>query len=616
MSKATPAPHRSLRKIIGAHLGEVRGRLALAGLCMAGFTLTELIAPWPLKIIFDHLLLDRSLPAWLHWLTPIFAQGRTTAIVAISGSIILIALFRGIFAYFQSFITARIGHEMVYRLRLDLFAHLQQLSLSFHARARTGELLTRVVSDTAALKDIFAESALNFTAHSLTVIGMMIVMLTLDWQMALIVLATLPVLCWALFGVYRRIKASARQQREREGAVAARIYDVLTSLQIVRAFARERIEQERFQQEGASTLAEGVRTARMEAAATRSVELISAGGLCAVVLFGSLRVVRGQLLPGEVLIFTAYLTSLYKPLRTLARISSQYTKALASAERIGAILRLEPEYPDDQHGLEVTQLAGEIVFENVSFSYDSTDGSPLALRDISFHVHPGERIALVGASGAGKSTIANLLLAFYKPQSGRILIDGRDIREYQRESLRRQIGVVLQESLLVGASIRENIAYGRIDATNQEIEQAAREAAAHEFIIQTPDGYETIVGERGNTLSGGQRQRICLARAIIKRPSLLILDEPTSAIDAESTRLVQNALDRLQAGKTMIVISHQFAGIEKFDRILVLRAGRIVDAGTHRQLIERGGYYRDLYRAAGTHPAPSPIEDPIEDLKT
>lgn len=598
MSSVTPDRARTLKAIIRKHLGEVRGSLLIAGACMAGFTLTELIAPWPLKIIFDHLLLDKRLPGFLDWLTPLLALGRTLAIVTIATSIIVIALFRGIFAYLQSFITARIGHEMVYRLRIDLFAHLQQLSLSFHARARTGELLTKVVSDTAALKDIFAESALTFSAHSLTVIGMFIIMFSLDWRMAAIVLATFPVLSWALFGVYRKIKASARQQREREGIVASRIYDVLSSLQIVRAFAREKLEQERFEREGASTLAEGIRTARMEAAATRSVELISSAGLCAVVLFGSLQVVRGRILPGDVLIFTAYLTSMYKPLRTLARISSQYSKAMASAERIAEILRIEPEIVDDESGIVVSRLNGEIAFEHVSFSYDTSRQSTLALRDISFRIAPGERVALVGASGAGKSTIANLLLRFYQPQKGRILIDGREITSYQLQSLRRQFGVVLQDSVLVGASIRENIAYGKPDATDAEIEQAARDSAAHEFISQLPDGYETIVGERGSTLSGGQRQRVCLARAIIKQPSLLILDEPTSAVDAESTNLIQQALDRLRQGKTMIVISHQFSGIEKFDRILVLKSGQIVEEGPHHKLLEMNGYYRKLFSTA------------------
>jgi ABC-type multidrug transport system fused ATPase/permease subunit len=583
---------RTLAAIVREHLSEVRGSLILSAFCMAGFTLTELIAPWPLKIIFDHILLDKRLPVSLIWLSPVISFGKPAAVIAISLAILLIALFRGVFAYFQSFITSRIGYELVYRLRSELFGHLQQLSLSYHARVRTGELLTKVVSDTSALKDVFAESALTFTSHLLTVIGMFIIMFTLNWRMGLIVLATFPFLSYALFGVYRRIKASARMQREREGAVASRIHEVLSSLQIVRAFAREKLEQERFDRDSTYTLEEGIRTARMEAAATRSVEIISAAGLCAVVLFGALQVIGGRMLPGEVLIFTAYLTSMYKPLRTLARISSQYSKAMASAERIAEILRIEPELVDDKQGVKVSSLKGEIAFRDVSFDYG--DGIDV-LNNVSFTISAGERVALVGASGAGKSTIANLLLRFYQPQSGKILIDGLEIEKYQRQSLRRRIGVVMQESILIGASIRENIAYGKTDATDKEIEEAAIEASAHEFISKLPEGYETIIGERGSTLSGGQRQRICLARAIIKQPSLLILDEPTSAIDAESTMLIQNALNKLQQGKTMIVISHQFAGIEDFDQILALKNGRIIEQGTHAQLIALKGYYHDLF---------------------
>ncbi len=595
---------RTLAAIVREHLSEVRGSLILSAFCMAGYTLTELIAPWPLKIIFDHILLDKRLPGSLIWLSPVISFGKPAAVIAISLAILLIALFRGVFAYFQSFITSRIGYELVYRLRSELFGHLQQLSLSFHARVRTGELLTKVVSDTSALKDVFAESALTFTSHLLTVVGMFIIMFTLNWRMGLIVLATFPFLSYALFGVYRRIKASARMQREREGAVASRIHEVLSSLQIVRAFAREKLEQERFDRDSTYTLEEGIRTARMEAAATRSVEIISAAGLCAVVLFGALQVIGGRMLPGEVLIFTAYLTSMYKPLRTLARISSQYSKAMASAERIAEILRIEPELVDDKQGVKVSSLKGEIVFRDVSFDYG--DGIDV-LNNVSFTISAGERVALVGASGAGKSTIANLLLRFYQPQSGMILIDGLEIEKYQRQSLRRRIGVVMQESILIGASIRENIAYGKTDATDKEIEEAAIEASAHEFISKLPEGYETIIGERGSTLSGGQRQRICLARAIIKQPSLLILDEPTSAIDAESTMLIQNALNKLQQGKTMIVISHQFAGIEEFDQILVLKNGRIIEQGTHTQLIALKGYYHDLFYLQHPHTGNEPV---------
>ncbi len=586
----------TLREIVREQLLKAKWSLAVAGLSMFGFTLTELIAPWPLKIIFDHILLDKNLPASLGWLSGLLAHGEITAVVMLSLTIVVIAAFRGGFAYLHSFITSRVGYEMVYRLRTELFAHLQQLSLSFHARTRTGELLTKVVSDTSALKDVFAESAVNFVSHLLTVVGMFAVMFALNWRLGFVALASFPAVCYALFTVYRRIKASARRQREREGNVASRIHEVLSALHLVRAFAREKHEQERFEKESSHTLEEGVRMARMEAAASRAVEIISAAGLCAVVLFGALQVIEGRILPGEVLIFTAYLTNMYKPLRTLARISSQFSKAMASADRIAEIFKIEPERLPERlgahHGVRVQRLRGEIVFKNVSFDYGDGKG---VLREVSFHIKPGQRVAFVGASGAGKSTIASLLLRFYEPQTGEILIDGVEIRQYERESLRRQIGVVLQDSILFGASIRENIAYGKPLATDEEIAAAAREAHAEEFIAQLPDAYDTIIGERGSTLSGGQRQRLCLARALIKKPSVLLLDEPTSAIDAESSALIQQTITRLLDGKTMLVISHQFAGIENFDQILVLKTGRIVEQGTHAQLVERRGYYFDLF---------------------
>lgn len=586
----------TLAELVKEHLLAAKWGLTAAALAMLGFTLAELLAPWPLKIIFDHILLHKELPAALAWLSPLLTRGQTLAVIALALSIIVIAAARGVCGYFQTFITARIGHELVYRLRRELFAHLQQLSLSYHSRARSGELLTKVTGDTSALKDVFAESALTFGSHLLTVIGMFIVMFALNWRLSLVALASFPAVSYALFAVYRRVKVSARRQREREGAVASRIHEVLSSLHLVRAFAREQHEQDRFDKESGHSLEEGVRTARMEAAATRAVEIISATGLCAVVLYGALQVLAGRLLPGEVLIFTAYLTSMYKPLRTLARISSQFSKAMASAERIANIFETEPDTFDHHQGVCAYSLHGEIVFDNVSFDYGDGKG---VLRNVSFKIEPGQRVALVGASGAGKSTIASLLLRFYEPQAGTITIDGIAIERYERESLRRQIGMVLQDSILFGASINENIAYGKPHATDEEIERAARDAHAHEFILRLPDGYDTIIGERGSTLSGGQRQRLCLARALIKRPSLLILDEPTAAIDAASSALIQQSINRLLQGKTLLVIAHKFAGIEDFDQILVLRSGQIVERGTHAQLLRQRGYYHELFNWQG-----------------
>ena len=581
------------KQIVLNNLRHVKGKLFLATLCMLGFTITELLSPWPLKIIFDHILLDKPPPDFLPLVGEILQRDKIASLVWISSTLILIAFLRGFFSYTQLYMTSRIGYQMVYALRGELFTHLQRLSLSFHNRARTGELLTKITGDTNILKDIFADSALTFTAHLLTLIGAFVVMFTLNWRLSLIVLVTLPILGYALFYLYRNVKASAKKQRRREGKVNSRINEVLTSLSLVQAFGMEGYEKERFETESAGSLEQSIQTARREAAATRTVEIISATGIWAVVLFGSLQVLKGHMTPGELLVFISYLNHMYKPIRNLAKLSTKFSKAMVSAERISEILEVEPQIVDSPHAVEASNLKGEIIFQQVSFEYG--DGKDV-LKDVSFSIAPGGQVALVGASGGGKSTLVKLILRLYDPLGGTILIDGVDIKQYQMESLRREIGIVLQDSILFGATIRENISYGKPDATMEEIEEAARQAHAHEFITALPEGYDTIIGERGGTLSGGQRQRISLARTIIKRPSILILDEPTSAVDAESAKLIQDALGRFLKGRTSLVIVHQFSSIKNFDQILVLRQGKLVEKGTHDELLSLKGYYYQLYQ--------------------
>ncbi|HLF86611.1 MAG TPA: ABC transporter ATP-binding protein, partial [Nitrospiria bacterium] len=527
------------------------------------------------------------------FLKGIFEEGKVVPLIVISLMILLIAVFRGAFSYLQIFMTSRIGYQMVYALRRELFTHIQRLSLSFHSRARSGELLTKITGDTNALRDLFAESALAFLSHLLTVIGMFAIMFVMNWKLGFIVLATFPVLFYALFHLYGKIKASSKKQRKKEGKIASRISEILTSISMVQAFGRERYEEERFVAESAQTLEESIRTAQLEAASARFVEIISAIGIWGGILFGSLEVIKGHMTPGDVLVFASYLTNIYKPIKNLAKLSARFSKAIVSAERIGEILEIEPEIEDDPNAVEAYGLKGEIVFDQVSFNYQ--DGKQV-LKDISFSILPGQRVALVGISGAGKSTIASLILRLYDPQDGMILIDGMDIRRYKRESLRREIGIVLQDSILFGATIRENISYGKHDATMEEITDAAKQAHAHEFISTLPEGYDTIIGERGSTLSGGQRQRISLARALIKRPSILILDEPTSAVDAKSAQLIEEAVKRLQEGKTCLVIVHQFSSIKDFDQILVLKNGDVVERGNHDELLNLRGYYYQLYQ--------------------
>jgi len=497
-----------------------------------------------------------------------------------------------VFSYFQIFITSSIGYKMVYALRRELFTHLQQLSLSFHNRSRSGDLMTKIAGDTNTLKDVFADSIMKFASYSLTVIGMLAVMMVIDWKVGAIALATLPFLCFSLFHLFRKTKASVKAQKKQEGKVNSRMTEVLSAIPLVQAFARERYEEELFDAVTAETVRESIRVARLEAAATRSSEIITAVGTAAAVLFGATQVLSGRMLPGELVLVVGYLTNMYKPIRSLAKLSTDLSKAMASAERISDVLDIEPEIQDPPHAIEAQRLKGEIVFEGVSFDYG--DGKDV-LRQVSFAGSPGQRVALVGASGAGKSTIVSLILRLYEPQEGRILIDGVDIRQYRRDSLRRQIGLVLQQSILFGATIRENIAYGSPEANLDRIVAAARAANADEFIRELEDGYDTVIGERGATLSGGQRQRIAIARALIRDAPILILDEPMTGLDVESEGKVREALDRLMAGKTSLMITHDLPSIADADLVLLLEEGRIADRGTHAELVARSGRYRQLY---------------------
>lgn len=581
------------RQLVLAQLARSKYGLVLATLCMLGFTLATLLVPWPLKLIFDYVLLAKPMPEHLEWLQQLQQSGTLATLVVLSSSILFIAILRGIFSYYQSFLTAKIGCQMVCTLRSELFSHLQSLSMSFHNRARSGEILNKLTSDTNALKDVFAESLLTIATHALTVLSMFVIMFILDWQLSLIVLATFPLLFIALHGLYKKIRITVRSQRKQEGRIASRVSETLRSVPMIQAYGREQYESERFDQANNLTMQQSIRSARLEAGASRMAEIIAAIGTTVVVLFGSLQVMKGNMSLGDILIFSAYITSIYKPVRHIAKLSTKFSKASVSIERIAEIFAIEPDIKDSPDAIAAPLLKGDIAFEQVSFGYEKQ--GQLILNDISFRIAAGQKVALVGTSGAGKSTLANLILRLYDPLQGRILIDGVELRHYQRTSLRKQLGIVPQTPVVFGASVRENIAYGKLDATDTEIEQAARQAFAHNFIARLPEGYETIVGEGGGTLSGGQRQRISLARAIIKQPSIFVLDEPTAALDAESEDYIRHMMMDTLAEHTLLLIAHRFSTIKDFDHILVLKAGKIAEQGTHKELVSLGGHYAYLF---------------------
>ena len=588
-----------LRSIAFEYLGRIRGRLMLAALCMFGFIGTQLLMPWPLKVAFDYILLDKPAPRALSMLRGLDEDRKVRALIAVSVAIVLLAVLRGLFSYLQLTITASAGQKLVYTIRRELFAHLQRLSLSFHSRTRSGELLSKIAADTNTLRDLYTESALGLAGDVITIVGMLAVMLWLDWRLGLIVLATFPILLGMFFYRYRTVRHSVARQRRKEGRIASQLTEILAAVPLVQAFGREQYEAERFETESSASLEEGIRTARLEAAATRGVEITRAIGVASILLFGSLEVLAGRMTLGTVVVFTSYLSHLYRPIRDLAKLSKSFAKASVSSERIGEILEAEPEIQDRPNAVDAGGLSGAIVFDNVTFDYG--DGRPV-LKDVSFTVAPGERLALVGVSGAGKSTLVSLILRFYDPVAGSISIDGVDIRDYRCESLRREIGIVQQDSLLLGTTIRENIAYGKAGATDEEIVAAARAANAHEFIVELNRGYDTVIGERGASLSGGERRRLSIARALIRKAPILILDEPMSGLDVESEGKVRNALAHVMSGKTCILITHDLASATSADSIVILEHGRVVERGTHAELIEGDRRYRQLYEMkAGRH---------------
>ncbi|MDX6529049.1 MAG: ATP-binding cassette, subfamily bacterial [Blastocatellia bacterium] len=566
--------------------------LTLAFIAVVGESVTDLLDPWPLKIVFDYVFGSKRMSGWLVGVVGWIGTDKFSILNFAILAVLLIAIFGALSSYFEKYLTTSVGQWVMHDLRRVLYSHIQRLSLSFHDQKRTGDLISRVTSDIDAVQSLISTVLLGMLVNVLTLCGMIIVMFYLNWQFTLIALTVAPGLFLVVYYYTRRIKKASRAVRRKEGQVVNVLEEMLSSIRVVKAFAREDFEQERFERESLKSVEASLAARNVKAKLAPIVEIIVACGTCLVLWYGARLVLIGSLTPGEMLVFLLYLGKMYKPMRELSKMTDTISKAQIGWERIREVLENEMQIRDLPRAKRAPRFKGKIEFDHVDFSYDAQQP---VIKDLSFTIKPGQLAALVGPTGAGKTTIVSLLPRFYDLTAGQIRIDGSDIRQFKSKSLRQRLSFVLQETLLFRATVADNIAYGKPEATRSEIVHAAKLANADEFIEKMPDGYDTMIGERGVTLSGGQRQRITIARAIIRDAPILILDEPSAGLDAESEKLVFDALGNLMEGRTSIVIAHRLATVRRADVIFVIDGGRLVEQGTHEELLENGGLYARLY---------------------
>ncbi len=507
-------------------------------------------------------------------------------------AVLAIAVLDGICTYTEKYLTTSVGQWVTFDLRRAIYSHVQKLSLSYHDQKRTGDLISRITDDIDAIQSFIQSGLLSSVVNLVTLVGMVGVMFYLNWRFTLIALSVAPILFGIVYSYTRRIKKAARAVRKKEGEITSVVEEVLSSIRVVKAFAREDYEVRRLEEQGLESVELSLRARSLKAKLTPIVGFVVAVGTALVLWFGARLVMENALTAGSLVVFILYLSKMYKPMQELSKMTDTYTKAAVGYERIQEVLETHREVKDSKRAIRASRFRGKIEFEHVSFGYTP---ERMALEDVSFCVQPGQVAAIVGPTGAGKTTIISLIPRFYDPTSGAVKIDDTDIRRFQQKSMRGQISFVLQETLLFHSTVWQNIAYGKPEASRQEILRAAEIANATEFIAKLPQGFDTVLGERGMTLSGGQRQRLAIARAVIRNAPILILDEPTTGLDSESERLVLEALDRLMQGKTSIVIAHRLSTIRGADVIFVVHDGRIAETGRHEDLLRRNGVYTQLH---------------------
>jgi ATP-binding cassette subfamily B protein len=579
-------------KVFGRHYRQhwKLGVLAYTGLFLT--ILISLLTPWPLKLILDNVVLNNPLPEQVAFLTRWFGGEGQTLLLVLALAYVFLRVADGFVSYMHKIGLMTIGSIMGADITERIFAHLQRLSLSFHQSTRSGDLLYRVTSDIGKINTILIDLPQNSVYRLFTIFSHVGLMLVLEWRLALLAFSVIPVLYYYHRRIGSGLQAASEKKRKKESKVTSIIMENVTAMALVQAYGREDWQQARFAAENRESLESGIKAMQLSKLFKRVNDILAAIGGGMIVYFGGSLALNGAILPGTLVLFVSYLKNLYGPIEKFADEMLGVAQAQVSGRRVLELVECDMVMQDAPNAIPAPCFNGRLEFRHVGFGYHQ---DAEVLRNLSFVVQPGETVALVGHSGAGKSTLVSLLMRFYDPQKGQILIDGRELREFTLKSLRSRVTILMQEARLFNKTVRENIGFGKIDATDEEIIQAAKLAQAHEFIMQMPQGYDTMIDEGGDNLSGGQRQRLNIARAIIRHTPILILDEPATALDARTEARIHQALDELTRGKTTFIIAHKFSTISRADKILALEHGRLAGFGKHDELLETCRPYRELY---------------------